>query len=95
MGIFGRYTQSFERLPEDGFRLAVSAGLVVLQPFGANSDRIGIAYIFDDPSDAALRSEHGIELFWRLQLTQLLSVTSARLGSGDVQMRTVFCSPIP
>ena len=74
-GLFGRYTQSFNRLPEDGFRLAVVGGLVFLQPLGFESDRVGIAYIFNAPSDGALRNEHGIETFWRLQLTQLFSVT--------------------
>ena len=74
-GLFGRYTQSFKRLPEDGFRLAVVGGLVFVQPLGFDSDRVGIAYIFSAPSDGALRNEHGIEAFWRLQLTQLLSVT--------------------
>ena len=74
-GLFGRYTQSFERLPEDSFRLAVVAGFVHLQPFGFTSDKVGLAYIYDRPTDATLRNEHGMELYWRFQLTQIFSVT--------------------
>jgi hypothetical protein len=74
-GLFGRYTQAFRRLPQDDFRLAVVAGFVRLGPFGFSSDRVGLAYIFDKPSDGALRNEHGIEVYWRFQLTQLFSVT--------------------
>lgn len=74
-GLFGRYTQAFRRLPQDDIRLAVVAGVVRLGPFGFSSDRVGIAYIFDKPSDGSLRNEHGMELYWRFQLTQLFSVT--------------------
>jgi len=74
-GLFGRYTQSFNRLPQDLFRLAVVAGVVQLQPFGFTSDRVGLAYIYDRPTDSTLRNEHGMEIYWRFQLTQIFSVT--------------------
>ena len=74
-GLFGRYTQSFRRFPEDLFRLAVVAGFVAMQPFGFTSDTLGLAYIYDRPTNAALRNEHGAEFSWRFQLTQLFSLT--------------------
>ena len=73
-GLFARYTQSFKRLPED-FRLAVVAGFIHLQPFNFHSDKLGVAYIYDRPTDSTRKNEHGMEFFWRFQLTQLFSVT--------------------
>lgn len=53
----------------------MTAGFVRLQPFDFSSDTVGLAYIYDRPTDLALRNEHGMELYWRFQLTQLFSVT--------------------
>lgn len=57
-----------KRLPED-FRLAAVARFIHVQPFNFNSDKLGVAYICDRPTDSTRKNEHGMEFFWRFQLT--------------------------
>jgi hypothetical protein len=69
----GRWSRSFERLSAD-YRGLVSIGGLWLRPFGRANDRLGLGVFVGDPSDAARGAESGGEVFYRLQLTQGVSL---------------------
>lgn len=72
-GLFARYTKSFDRLPE--IRTAFVAGAILSKPFGKTSDKIGLGYMYGEPTASSLRNEHGMEMYWRMQITQRLDLT--------------------
>lgn len=57
------------------FERRMSAGVQVKKPFGFANDRIGAAAWWGDPSDSALRSETGIDLFWKFQIARFMEVS--------------------
>ena len=63
----------------DGRRTAVqqslATGVVFTQVLGYNNDWLGLGYIWNDPSDGNRRDDHGMEMFWRLQLTENIQLT--------------------
>jgi len=54
---------------------ALSTGIVFTRPLGYNNDRLGIGFMWQDPSDSTRRDDYGMEMFWRLQMTQNIEVT--------------------
>jgi carbohydrate-selective porin OprB len=69
----GRWSKSFERLSADHRELA-SLGLMWLQPFSRSQDIAGLGFFVGDPSDPDRGTESGFEVFYRLKLTQAVSV---------------------
>jgi len=63
----------------DGRRTTVqqslAAGIVFTQAFGYNNDWLGLGFIWTDPSDGTRRDDYGMEMFWRLQLTENIQFT--------------------
>ena len=54
---------------------SLAAGVVFTQACGYNNDWFGVGMIWNDPSDGNRRDDYGLELFWRLQLTEDIQVT--------------------
>jgi len=71
----GRWSRSFRRLSAD-YRELLSLGLMWLEPLGRSQDRVGFGVFTGDPSDDARGWESGFELFYRLRLTNAVSVMS-------------------
>ena len=71
--IAGRWSQSFERLSAD-YRRLFSVGAMWLVPLAREQDIAGVGFFAGDPSDSARGLESGAEVFYRLQLTQAVSV---------------------
>ena len=71
--VAGRWSRSFARLSAD-YRSLLSLGTMWLTPLGREADLIGVGVFHAAPSDAARESEYGGEVFYRLQLTQGVSV---------------------
>lgn len=74
LGLFGRFNRSWDRFV-GGSRQTASAGVVFRRPLGWADDRLGIAYQMNDPVDPTLRTEHGMEIYWKLQLTHRIAFT--------------------
>ena len=54
---------------------SLAAGIVFTQAFGYNNDWLGLGFIWTDPSDGTRRDDYGMEMFWRLQLTENIQLT--------------------
>ena len=74
LGLFGRFNRSWDRFV-GGSRQTASAGVVFRRPLGWADDRLGIAYHMNDPVDPTLRTEHGMEIYWKIQLTHRIAFT--------------------
>ena len=63
----------------DGRRTAVqqslATGIVLTQFLGYNNDRLGIGFMWQDPSDSTRPDDYGMEMFWRIQLTENIQLT--------------------
>lgn len=63
----------------DGRRTAVrqsfATGVVLTQFLGYNNDWLGLGFMWQDPTDLARRNDYGMEVFWRLQLTENIHFT--------------------
>ena len=63
----------------DGRRTAVqqslATGVVFTQFLGYNNDWFGLGFMWQDPSDGMRRDDYGMEMFWRLQLTENIQLT--------------------
>ena len=63
----------------DGRRTTVqqslAAGVVFTQFCGYNNDWLGLGFIWSDPSDGTRRDDYGMEMFWRLQMTENIQIT--------------------
>jgi porin len=66
---------------DDAFRARtmVALGLLLEKPFGRTSDRLGMAWVWADPSDTS-RQQFASEFFYRLELLEGLEV------SPDIQL---------
>jgi porin len=53
----------------------LATGVVFTQFLGYNNDWLGLGFIWTDPSDGTRRDDYGMEMFWRLQLTEDIQVT--------------------
>jgi hypothetical protein len=69
----GRYSRSFERLSAD-YRELLSAAVMWLSPFDRAQDIAGFGVFAGDPSKPELGTESGAEIFYRMKLTQGISV---------------------
>ncbi|TWT84550.1 Porin AaxA precursor [Planctomycetes bacterium CA13] len=54
---------------------ALSTGIVFTQALGYNNDRLGIGFMWQDPTDSTRRDDYGMEMFWKLQMTENIEVT--------------------
>lgn len=63
----------------DGRRTAVqqslATGIVLTQFLGYNNDWFGVGFMWQDPSDRTRPDDYGMEMFWRLQLTENVQLT--------------------
>jgi len=71
--VFGRWTRSWHRRSSK-YRELLSIGGAWTRPFGRGEDFLGLGFFVADPSDGKRHTESGIELSYRVQLTQALSV---------------------
>jgi len=71
--VAGRYSKSFKRFTSDHKEL-VSLGSLWLQPFDRPQDLVGLGVFTGKPSDPNHNWESGIELFYKLQLTNAISL---------------------
>ncbi len=71
--VFGRWTRSWHRRSSK-YRELLSVGGAWTQPFGRSQDFLGLGFWVGHPSDAKRHSELGVELSYRIQLTQAVSV---------------------
>ncbi len=82
--------------PLRAFESRLALGIQIKSPFEHPDDRLGFAYWTGDPSDAALRREHGFESFFRLQLSPRSELTPNVQWifdpalAPDVDVRTVI-----
>gem|GEM_PF-1869946 len=72
-GIAGRWSRSFRRLSSD-YRQLVSVGLVRHEPMGRQNDFMAVGAFVGDPSDPSRATESGVELAYRIQLTQAVNL---------------------
>jgi hypothetical protein len=71
--VAGRWSRSFNRLSAD-YRELASLGVLWLGPLNRSSDLGGVGLFAGSPSNATLGWESGFELFYRLRLTNAVSV---------------------
>lgn len=102
LGTFFRFSQADGRRRD--LRKFVNSGLVFLEPFGWKDDRIGVGFVWGQPTDRSLKDQYGLELFWRWQITARMqlspdiqiifdpSQTEARqmVAVGGIRMRWIF-----
>jgi hypothetical protein len=72
-GIAARYSRSFKRFTSD-YKELVSLGFLWEQPFSRSQDLAGLGVFTGKPSDPDHNWESGIELFYKLQLTNAISL---------------------
>ena len=68
-----RWSKSYTRLTSD-YRELVSLGLIHLSPAELDGDSLGIGVFAGKPSDATRGTEYGAEVFYKLRLTQDISI---------------------
>lgn len=73
VGAFLRYSTSNNTFRD--FRSRTAAGVQIKTPFGFKHDRVGIGAWYGDPSNSALRSEKGVELFYKAQVSPAMQIT--------------------
>lgn len=71
--VAARWSKSYTRLTSD-YRELVSLGLIHLSPAELDGDSIGIGVFAGKPSDATRGTEFGAEVFYKLRLTQDISI---------------------
>lgn len=54
---------------------SLSTGIVFTQFLGYNNDWFGIGFMWQDPSDNTRPEDTGMEMFWRMQLTENIQLT--------------------
>ena len=69
----GRWSRSFKRLSAD-YKELISLGLMWLQPFKRSQDLVGLGLFAGAPSDTERGRESGFEIFYKLQLSNAVSV---------------------
>lgn len=73
--VAGRWSKSFGRLSSD-YRELGSLSFMWLEPFSRPRDLLGVGAFVGDPSDSSKGSEKGLDVFYRIQLTQALNITA-------------------
>ena len=69
-GAFVRYAWSDDTYRAFEQRLAF--GTQMLKPLGYDSDRLGVAAWWGKPADSSLDDEYGLDMFWKIQVSQWL-----------------------
>lgn len=73
-GLFMRFGQA------DGRRRNlckfVNCGIVALEPFGWKNDRVGLGFVWGQPTDHSENNQYGLETFYRWQLTARMQLSS-------------------
>lgn len=86
LGAFFRYATS-----EDTFRTfdrRIATGMQIKKPLGFANDRIGAGLWWGSPADPSLRSETGIDFFWKLQIAKFMEVSAGAQWIFDPAIRT-------
>ena len=86
VGAFFRFATS-----DDTFRTfdrRIATGIQLKEPFGFVNDRIGAGLWWGSPADSALRSETGIDLFWKFQIARFMEVSAGAQWIFDPAIRT-------
>ena len=68
-----RWSKSYRRFSAD-YRELFSVGALLLRPFGFVDDAVGFGVFAADPVDSGRGNERGAEIFYKLRLTQDLSM---------------------
>jgi len=71
--IAARWSKSFERLTSD-HRELFSIGLILPRPYGLDGDSLGVGVFAGRPSNSERSDEYGAEFFYKLRLTQDISI---------------------
>ena len=73
-GIAARWNKSFERF-NAGLRESVAASFNFTGIGNYKDDWISLGYFYGKPIDRSLKQEHGMEVYWRAQLTKTVELT--------------------
>ena len=74
MGLAARWNKSFERF-NAGLRESLAASVNFTGIGKYEDDWISLGYFYAKPIDRTLDEEHGMEVYWRAQLTSALELT--------------------
>ncbi len=73
LGAFFRYAHADDTFRD--FRKRIAAGLIVKRPLGFEYDRAGFGAWHGTPTDQSLRTETGVEIYYRAQVSPFLQIT--------------------
>ena len=73
IGAFFRYAEADDTFRD--FKSRAAVGVIVKKPLGFTHDRVGFGVWHGDPTNSALRSETGVEVFYRAQVSPALQIT--------------------
>ena len=73
-GLSARWNKSFERF-NAGLRESLAAGFTFTGVGNYEDDWISIGYFYGKPIDRSLDEEHGMEIYWRAQMTRTIEFT--------------------
>jgi hypothetical protein len=74
VGLSARWNKSFERF-NAGLRESLAAGFTFTGVGNYEDDWISIGYFYGKPIDRSLDEEHGMEIYWRAQITRSIELT--------------------
>ncbi len=74
VGLSARWNKSFERF-NAGLRESLAAGFTFTGVGNYEDDWFSIGYFYGKPIDRSLDEEHGMEFYWRAQITKTIEVT--------------------
>jgi hypothetical protein len=74
VGISARWNKSFERF-NSGLRESLATGFTFTGIGNYKDDWISFGFFYGKPIDRTLQEEHGMEVYWRAQLTKTIDVT--------------------
>ena len=86
VGAFFRFATSNDTYRT--FDRRIAAGLQLKEPFGFVNDRIGAGLWWGSPVDPSLRSETGIDLFWKFQIAKFMEISAGAQLIFDPAIRT-------
>lgn len=74
VGVAGRWNKSFERF-NGGLSESVAASFTFTGVGKYEDDWISLGYFYGKPTDQTLQEEHGMEVYWRAQITKSIEIT--------------------
>lgn len=86
VGAFFRFAKSADTFRAFDRRTAV--GLQLKQPFGFANDRVGAGFWWARPTDPTLRSESGVDFFYKLQVARFAEISAGAQVIFDPAFRT-------